>query len=99
VQTFYAVDAENGRSWQLLPPDAFWDYRFTPDGAKLIAFSESSLRIVDTATGAVRDEIPIQTFSPWDQDVLFTPDQEQALLYVADGVLVLDLGEFREIIE
>jgi hypothetical protein len=90
IRTLRVADAEDGRTWTLLPADMAWSFRFSDDGRQLFALTEAGLQIVDVADGVVRFDLPLDVVVPFEQGISLTPDGSRILLYTEAGFALVN---------
>jgi hypothetical protein len=90
LQTIRVVDAENGCSWPILPPDVAWAIRFVNKGQQLIALTEDGVQMIDTVDGAVRFDVPLDVVVPFEQGITFTLDDSRLFVYTAAGIALIN---------
>ena len=99
VQAVGILDAANGDTWTILPPDVAWAYRFVNMGQQLIALTENGIQMINTADGTIRFDVPLDVVVPFEQGITFTPDDSRLFVYTAAGIALINPadGTFVEI--
>jgi hypothetical protein len=86
-------DADAGQSYRLFEGGEVWSYDIAVSGNPLVALTADEIRVIETADGSVRFSLPAQP-----ENVMYggypqlSPDNTRGLVFVAEGLLVLDLA-------
>jgi hypothetical protein len=99
-ETVRLVDADSGAQPRVIvPPGDVWALAFAPNGQQVAALTQSELRLIDTANARATQAVPFATDSTYRQEILYSPDSRQVLVYVRGGLAIVDAanGQRRDI--